>query len=301
MILGKSACLAAVGFLISAGTAWAGIIRDDVPDASYQALGNDPNYASVGRVNSSIGTTTGVLISQDWFLTAGHVVWGNYQANTAVSFNVGSNSYSSAEIVMHPGYVNGSAQNGFDLALVRLSSPVTNVTPASLYTGNGELGQVGTSVGFGQGGTGTTGATSSTGTKRAGTNVIDIDGATYAGWSPSVLLSDFDRPGTPANLWGSPTPTPLEYLVAPGDSGSGVFIDVGNGPELAAIASFVLFNGDGLNYGYGDRMGAIRVSAELAWISEVTGVPEPSSLVLAAVGVALVTAARIRRRRRAAA
>ncbi len=295
MTLRKTAAFAVFASLFCAGFASAGVIRHDVADASYLALGNDPDYDSVGRVTYSVGSGSGsgVLIGQDWYLTAGHVVYSNYLNNTPgnVQFTVGGNTYVADQIVLHPGYVNNLSENGNDLALVRLSSVVSNVTPASLYTSGGEIGQTATIVGFGRTGTGLTGATVGTNVKRAGTNVLDTTGDTFAsGWSSNVALSDFDYPGQPYSTWGSSTPTALEYLVAEGDSGGGVFVDFGSGPVLAAISSFLLSNNDGVFPGYGDGMGATRLSGHAAWIAETLAVPEPSTLVLAIVGLLAIGA-----------
>jgi hypothetical protein len=294
---------ALVSFLLSGG-AVAEVIRHDVPDSSYLALGADPQYDSVGYISfaSGSGSGSGVLIGNDWYLTAAHNVYSNYVANTpgSVRFTVGGNMYLADQIFVHPGYVSGASTNGNDLALVRLSTPVTNVTPASLYTDGNELGEVGTFVGFGTTGNGLTGATVSSSAKRGGTNVLDVTADTFnPAWSSNIVLSDFDNPDSAAySTWGSATPTALEMLVAVGDSGGGVFVDVGNGPQLAALATFVLTNNDGINYGYGDAMGATRLSGHAEWIAQTMLVPEPTTLSLAGLGLLAAGAECLRRYRR---
>jgi hypothetical protein len=282
----------------------ASVIRHDVADAAYQSLGSDPDYDSVGRITygSNSGSGSGVLVGQNWYLTAAHNVYASYLANTPgdVQFTVGSNTYLADEIFVHPGYVSGSSTNGNDLALVRISANVSNVTPADIYTGGGEIGQVGTFVGFGRTGTGLTGSTVSTSVKRGGTNVLDVTANTFAPtWSSNLTLSDFDNPNSAAySTWGSTTPTALEMQVAVGDSGGGVFVDFGSGPVLSGISTFVLLNGDSIENGYGDGMAATRLSGHAEWIAQTMLVPEPTSLKIASLGLCAVGAECLRRYRK---
>jgi secreted trypsin-like serine protease len=261
----------------------AGVIRDDVADASYLALGNSPTYGAVGQVtfasNSDWGS--GTLIAGRWVLTAAHLVRSNFWANTPgnVQFTVGGNTYSGSQIFLNPGFVQNTPYNGNDIAIVKLSSAVPNVSPIGLYTNNDELGQTGTYVGFGRTGNGLTGQVASGPTKRGGTNDIDVTGDQFSsGWSSNVLLSDFDSPSSNVSSFGSSIPSPLEYQPAEKDSGAGLFLDVAGVPKIAGVVSFALFNGDGINYAYGDGIAATRISGQLPWITSV--VPEASPVVL---------------------
>lgn len=268
----------------------AGVIRHDVDDSNYLAVGNDVNFAAVGQVTFAGNSdwASGVLIGEQWFVTAGHVVRSNFLNNTPgnVQFTVGGNTYTGQQIIMNPGFVNGQPYNGNDIAVVKLTSVVANVDPAAVYNLTDELGQLGTFVGFGRTGTGLTGVQVTPATKRGGTNDVDITGNDFDNsWSSNVLLSDFDRPGQPSySSWGSSTPTSLEYLTAEKDSGAGLFLEKNGTYYLAGVISFSLFNGDGINYGYGDAAAATRISAHVAWLEshvpDLTVLPEPSSLVL---------------------
>jgi secreted trypsin-like serine protease len=262
------------------------VIRNDVPDASYLAVGNAPEYQAVGRVsfagNSDWGT--GTLIAGRWVLTAAHLVRSNFINNTPgnVLFTVGGNTYSGTQLFVQPGYVQSTPYNGNDIAIIQLDSAVPNVTPIGLYTGSDELGQTGTYVGFGRTGNGLTGQTNWSSTKRGGTNDLDVTGNLFAsGWSPNILLSDFDSPLSNVSSFGSAVPTALEYQPAEKDSGSGVFLDVNGTPKIAGVVSFALFNSDGVNYAYGDGIAATRVSGQIPWITSV--VPEVSSSLMLAV------------------
>lgn len=247
----------------------AGVRRDDVDDSVHTDLGATSAYESVGQfltTTSSAGYwASGTVIASDWVLTAGHVV----DDVTSMSFTVGGGTYSAKQWVPHPKW-NGDLNRGYDIALVQLETAVPDtLTPATLYTGKDELGATGTSVGFGMTGDGLTGATTLDGEKRAGLNVID---ALYGGPAKKarIFLSDFDNPGDPLDSsYGSATPLEHEYLIAPGDSGGGVFIDLGEGPMLAGVHSFgAAFDGD-VDSDYGDISGHTRVSMFSGWIDDV--------------------------------
>ncbi|MEO1497309.1 MAG: trypsin-like serine protease [Planctomycetota bacterium] len=275
-------------------TAGAGVIRDDVPDSQYTGLAAAPEYESVGRLtwNETSGSFlgSGTLIADDWVLTAAHNLDGADGAGSGVSnvtFNLGGANYGIDQFILEPTWVSlggdtvqSNFTSGWDLALVKLSEPVVGIDPAVLYTGEGELGLVGTAVGYGATGTGSTGFDAATaGTKRAGDNVIDVVGTTKTPGSARFLFNvnnervlgvDFDEPGNPAaGRLGSDTPLDLEYLIAPGDSGGGLFVEADGQTLLAGVTSFgQSFDADGVNSDYGDLGGFTRVSPFVEWIEE---------------------------------
>jgi hypothetical protein len=247
------------------------VIRHDVPESSYTGLAADPKYAAVGALTFG-DITAGTLISPKWVLTAGHV------ANSAGGFTflIGGASVSdpanqSITDVQHfanPAFA-GSGTAGTDMGLIRLSSSVANIVPASRYFGSNELGNEAVWVGYGQGGVGNDPARTPKGTRRAAQNVIDVNG-TAANWDPRVLLSDFDDPGNVdgINFLGTADPQPLEGIIADGDSGSGVFIDVGGRARLAAVTSFKSATDGTANSSYSDIGGDTKVSAHNQWIDD---------------------------------
>src|SRR5678815_410601 len=106
------------------------------------------------------------------------------------------------------------------------------IAPAVLYTGTGEVGKVGTMVGYGATGTGATGDVTFDGLKRAGTNMIDAVAIT-PGKDNRILLEDFDSGFASDNVYGSASALALESLIAPGDSGGGLFVSCGSASATA--------------------------------------------------------------------
>jgi hypothetical protein len=199
---------------------------------------------------------------------------------------------------------NGDVWAGVDLGLVRLSQPITSVTPALLDFSTPLLGLLGTNVGYGRSGTGLTGMNTNPGTKRAGQNMIDARGGTVTkreggtlleldlnGISPTVLFQDFDNPtDLVASSIGSAIPVAQESLIASGDSGGGLFINVGGVTKLVGVNSFLAslpypLDTTGTNADYGDLAGVVSVQSFENWIFTVTGVPEPSVVSLLLLGL----------------
>jgi hypothetical protein len=305
--------------------AQAGTIRDDRADSLYLALG--ANYPSVGFFSGSTSSysysASGVLIAPNWVVTAAHVV----DQARSLTFAINGTSYAAAQWTPYPNWT-GNLGAGYDIGLVRLQSSVTGVTPAIRYTGSSELGAVGTSVGFGVTGTGLTGGVTFDGRKRGGQNVLDL----YYSSANRILLSDFDNPHNPAdNAYGSATPLDLEFLIDSGDSGGGLFIDLGQGPRLAGVHSFGASYDGNTNSDYGDVSGHTRLSIYNSWIDSIMAngipakkgggkgrgsllvatdatasfdalqeeaVPEPGTLALAVTALAAVSAVHLFRRRK---
>lgn len=262
---------------------------DGVPESSYTARATQ--FAASGQFVGTPGS--GTLIAPNWVLTVGHL--GN---PTGFQFGGTGTVHAVTQFIRHPTFIaNGSNLIfGFDIALAQLATPVTNVTPATIYRGSSELGQTATITGFGVGGFGSTGVTLPS-AHRAGTNVLDgvfnfNDGpGGQIGISNAAFVTDFDSGAAAANTSGSSSTTELEYQLATGDSGGGVYI-VEDGQTFlvalnSAIASQRDVTGSGSTdiHGYGAISVYTRVSSYQLFIDNLVAVPEPGSLCLAALVV----------------
>jgi hypothetical protein len=266
-----------------------GIIRTDVPDSTYQA--NAVAFPQVAALYAQ--TTSGpaaesgscVLVRDQWVLTAAHNFdpqWGI--TSMTVRFGSSVDSYTKEVAVdrwvINPGYVMNAPGQSVDLALVHLVEPITDITPAQIYTGTLNYGDILTLCGYGRPGTAATGELAFDGIKRAGTNRLTAFGGDGTGWGSSFIsgtvVEAFDDRNWPQVL-------PSEIGLSHGDSGGWAGINVGGQDYLVGINGFIQGNlSPGMALGY--VSGETLVQPNNYWIGQTTSVPEPASLGLLALG-----------------
>jgi hypothetical protein len=199
--------------------------------------------------------------------------------------------------------------NGYDIAIVKLSTPVTGITGYSIYSGNA-LGKDVNLAGYGIGGTGADGTNSgsySFGQLRSGQNTYEAYwnmgrneiplGSTYG----SIFAYDFDDGSDDYNTiqkgFGITSTNGLgvnEVLATPGDSGGPSFVDVNGNKMIAGIHSFYASFGqpydlDGaLDATFGELGGDTNVAYFADWINQTTAVPLPGTLILLTPGLMAV-------------
>jgi hypothetical protein len=268
--------LTATAVVAQVATLRAGTIRHDRNDSQYTDLADLEKYATAGAVAYNAGVLSGTLISPKWVLTVAH------GTNTAATrfFNIGGTTstngtgYTGAQHFAHPSY-NPNTNPGADVGLIRLSGVVSGVLPASRYFASSEVTTpriTATLVGFGQTGNGNTGDNLPYGTKRAVQNEIDAVGSTV-GLGSNFIVMDFDHPDGTKSTFGSNVPLDLEGLGGSGDSGAGVYVDIGSRTYLNSVHAVGIspefLGADGvINSSYSDSMGAVRVSQFNVWIDD---------------------------------
>lgn len=210
--------------------------------ATYPAVG------LIGADGQDYGS--GVLIAPQYVLTAGHCAEG--VADSSGQFTVGDKTYHTEKVFLHPNF-NGDVLGSDlanDIAIFRLTEPVTGIAPLPISRVAPRVGQTLTLVGFGGGGNGETGGDGDFGTKRVGITPIDRVSSKLIRWT-------FDNDS--------------ESNTAPGDSGGPAFLTVNGVKYIAGITS----GGSSETSGIGDHSFDTRVDAYATWIDGIVNSPPP--------------------------
>lgn len=235
----------AILLILLCGKLNAGTIDINTPDSQHI------NYGSKHECIVEIGgeyekntkfRASAVVFRPQWILTAAHII--KEAKNCHIRYN-------GEEIpilcIAHPDAYNEDKFGENDIAVGKLSKPVSLDFYPQLYTKDDEVGKTCSISGFGLTGPYQISATrKSDGRKRAGTNTINR--------TENQLLI--------CNL--TDTKTSLEFLICHGDSGGGLFID----QKIAGINSCIFSDDKILNSDINDESGHTRISLFVDWIEK---------------------------------
>lgn len=234
-------------FLISS-TSIAGTRDPNKTDEQYIQYGSNFNYVcriKCTTTNGIVYFASATIIDSHWILTAAHVV---IKAEKAEIINQ-DKIIKISKIIPHKDFV--EANYGFyDIALCYIDEPINLDFYPELYTDSDELNKTCSISGYGSYGTFKTGITNTDGQRRAGKNRVEfID--------RHMLVCDASMPDSPKS-------TDLEFIIANGDSGGGLFI----ANKIAGVNSCVMAIDRKTDSNYGDEGGHTRVSKFVDWINE---------------------------------
>jgi hypothetical protein len=190
-------------------------------------------------------TGSAVIIRPNWCLTAAHVFDGA-EGDPVILLNDGKEA-PVVKYFRHPDF-NHANLGWHDIALCYTPGDFKLPFYTPLYTDLDEAGKAVTISGYGSFGTFHEGGKHYDGKRRAGHNVVDYTERSVMICTPSQGASAMK----------------LEFLIAPGDSGGGLFI----GNKLAGISSFIAGVGKKPTGQYGDEAGFTRVSLYADWVHQ---------------------------------
>lgn len=226
--------------------ALAGTIDPRVPDQKHKDYG--AKFKNVVRIKGVCGKedkkhnflASAVIIRPNWALTAAHVI----KDTSDVEIVVEEKKFPVVTIA-HKDFEEDNFGN-YDIALCHSEEDFKMDFYPELYSDKNEEGKVVSIAGYGITGTFSSGAVRGDGIKRAGSNIVS-----RLERSIMVCVLNDKR-------------TELEFLIASGDSGGGLFIE----NKLAGINSFVMTEDGKPNGDYGDESGHTRISLFYDWIDE---------------------------------
>jgi hypothetical protein len=233
--------------LLGSSNIFSGTIDPNTPDSKYIEYGKKFTYIGLilGQKNDdSRYSGSAVAIKDQIIITAAHLFHNSKQA--AIMIN--NKLIPIKKTVIHNEYdYNKFGKN--DIAICLLSSGISLDWYPDIYQETNETGKVCSLAGFGATGNFFEGAKKGDGSKRAGSNIIDSTDNFVLLCSPSISFNK----------------TELEFLIASGDSGGGLFI----GNKLAGIHSGTIEEKKEKGKSkYGSISVHTRVSSHKDWIQE---------------------------------
>lgn len=225
----------------------AGTRDPSVPDEKYLKYGEKhecvvPIYGNCecGNGKPHQFAASAVVLSPRWVVTAAHVV----KDKSSVKVKVGGEEFSMKRVVPHRLFKE-NVLGLYDIAMCESDADMELGFYPKMYEDSDETGKASSICGYGITGTFGTGAKISDGRKRAGSNVI-------CRTEGHVMVCSATDPHR----------TNMEFMIAHGDSGGGLFID----QRLAGINSFVSAADKSPDSSYGDECHHTRVSLFVSWI-----------------------------------
>lgn len=242
-------------FLLCFSSVYAGTIDPDIPDSKYIEYGK--KYECVlpicGIYNDKLNSpfkASCVIINENYILTAAHVVENSLSQQ--VIFN--GKIYPCLIVAIHAQFDNTKFGTN-DIAIARLQRPIKLDFYPELYKDRDEVKKICGISGWGISGNFKTGLIREKfdNKRRAGSNIVaEID-------RNLLICKVNDRPSTS-----------LEFLIASGDSGGGLFIN----KKLAGIHSCVLTTDGNVDSNINDVGGHTRISDYIIWIENTITIIE---------------------------
>lgn len=238
--------------------------RHDVNGNKYDVKVNAPQY-----LIDMPGEGHAVLISEQWMVTVGHVIFRDYRG---IDFAISGVKNKISDVVFHPDFIKFPADFDYsntnklklllstrsDIALIKLEHPVKHLKPIALYNQNDEQGKIVEIFGKGATGDGKTGMVFDTKLQKKLRFCWNVITGTDNKW----LSYEFNS---------GDSALPLEGIHGSGDSGGASVIYVNKVPFLAGLSSWQ-WQGDKSEFSpmlYGTIAYQVRVSSYAKWIKSV--------------------------------
>jgi len=242
-------------FIIFSCIANGGTIDPNVQDSKYLEYGAKHKCVLpiMGILDDGLNSNfrgSCVLIDRYHILTAAHIVADSITQHVIYD----NEAYSCRIVAMHSKF--DSKKTGmYDIAIAKLQRPIELDFYPELYGDGDEKGKVCSIAGYGY-----------TGNFKTGYNVKKYDNKKRAG---SNIISGIENDVLVFNLRDNPQTT-LEFMICPGDSGGGLFID----NKLAGINSFIYAKDGNANANYNDSGCCTRISVYTDWIEDTKKIIE---------------------------
>jgi hypothetical protein len=225
---------------------YAGTIDPNTSDSEHIKYAKD--FVYVGKIvgiSEKNETFSGscVAINDHHILTAAHVVKGS----RFCAIIINDKTIALKKIIIHKDF-DSKKFGKADIALGYCEQKISLSFYPDLYTEKDEVGKLCCMAGYGKTGTFETGATKYDSKKRAGSNFVDYIDKDMLICSPSKAKTKKS--------------TSLEFLIASGDSGGGLFID----NKLAGIHSCVMAIDKSPSSKYNEESGHTRISIFADWV-----------------------------------